>query len=415
MKILVAEDSKVMRRLLVGYLRQWDYDVVECVDGEEAWQRFQSDSFSIVLSDWMMPKVDGLELTRRIRGSQRPGYCYLILLTAKTEKEDLITAMEAGADDFLVKPYDREELRVRIREGERIIRLESELVEQNRQLRETQAALVESEKLASVGQLAAGMAHEINNPIAFVANNLAVLRRDLGEIVTLVDKYEQAREYIRDAPPELIEELGQIESDCDFAWLREHLPQLLQSSTDGLARVRDIITNLRDFARLDQATQDDVKLSQAITTTLEVLRHEIESKQIVVDTELQTVPTVWGRGDRINQVLYNVFLNAVQASPEGSSIVIRVLPVSGAGRIEVQDFGCGMDQESLGRVFEPFFTTKPVGTGTGLGMSVGYGIVRAHGGIMSIQSQLNCGTKVTIDLPFSPESATCPPRRSPAF
>ena len=122
MKVLVAEDSMVMRRLLVGYLRQWDYEVVECVDGEEAWQLFQADSFSIVLSDWMMPNVDGLELTRRIRGSQRPGYCYLILLTAKTEKEDLITAMEAGADDFLVKPYDREELRVRIREGERIIR-----------------------------------------------------------------------------------------------------------------------------------------------------------------------------------------------------------------------------------------------------------------------------------------------------
>ncbi|TWU16335.1 sensor histidine kinase [Allorhodopirellula heiligendammensis] len=405
MKVLVAEDSMVMRRLLVGYLRQWDYEVVECVDGEEAWQLFQSDSFSIVLSDWMMPNVDGLELTRRIRGSQRPGYCYLILLTAKTEKEDLITAMEAGADDFLVKPYDREELRVRIREGERIIRLERELVEQNRQLRETQAALVASEKLASLGQLAAGMAHEINNPIAFVTNNLAVLRRDLGEIVTLVEKYEEARAYLSGAPQELMEELTQIESDCDFAWLRQHLPQLLQSSTEGLTRVRDIIKNLRDFARLDQAAQDDVALIHAVTTTLEVLKHDIEKQHIGIKTEMQTVPPVPGRGDKINQVIYNVLLNAIQASPEGSSILIRMLPVDNAVRIEVEDSGCGMDQETLGRVFEPFFTTKPVGTGTGLGMSVSYGIVRDHGGIMSVESQLNCGTKVTIDLPLA-RSAT---------
>lgn len=401
MKVLVAEDSMVMRRLLVGHLKQWEYEVVECVDGAEAWETFQTDSYSIVITDWVMPNLDGLDLTRRIRDSQRPGYCYVILLTAKTDKEDLITAMEAGADDFLVKPYDREELRVRIREGERIIRLERELVEQNRQLRETQAALVESEKLAGVGQLAAGMAHEINNPVAFVTNNLAVLRRDLGEIVTLVDKYEQMRQYIRDAPPELIAELNQIESDCDFAWLRQHLPKLLQSSTEGLARVRDIITNLRDFARLDQASHDDVKLSQAITTTVEVLSHEINEKQIVVNTEMQTVPAVSGRGDRINQVLYNVLLNAVQASPPGSSIVIRLRSVPDAVRIEIQDAGCGMDQATLGRVFEPFFTTKPVGTGTGLGMSVSYGIVRDHHGIMSIESQINCGTKVTIELPLA--------------
>ncbi|WP_146391636.1 sensor histidine kinase [Allorhodopirellula solitaria] len=412
MRVLVAEDSKVMRRLLVGYLRQWDYDVVECVDGEEAWQRFQSETFSIVLSDWMMPHVDGLELTRRIRASQRPGYCYVILLTAKTEKEDLITAMEAGADDFLVKPYDREELRVRIREGERIIRLERELVEQNRQLRETQAALVESEKLASLGQLAAGMAHEINNPIAFVTNNLAVLRRDLGEIVALVDKYEETRQYIREAPPGLMDELAQIESDCDFSWLRDHLPELLRSSNDGLSRVRDIVNNLRDFARLDQATQDDVDLGRAITTTVEVLRHEIDEKQIHIDTDLQPVPTFLGRGDKINHVLYNVLLNAIQASPEGASLKIRLSPLPEAARIEVEDSGSGMDSETLGRVFEPFFTTKPVGTGTGLGMSVSYGIVRDHGGTMSLESQLNCGTTVTIDLPLA--SARSSKSESPA-
>ncbi len=399
MKVLIAEDSKVMRCMLAAYLRQWNFDVTETEDGEEAWQRFQREPFSIVISDWMMPKLDGLELIRRIRRVRRPEYCYLILLTAKTEKEDLVTAMESGADDFLVKPYDREELRVRIREGERIVRLQHELTEQNRQLRETQAALVESEKLAGLGQLAAGMAHEINNPVAFVTNNLAVLRRDLSDIVTLVDSYQRMRPYLRDAPPELIDELSRIEDECDFAWLRENLPQILQSSTEGLTRVRDIIKNLGDFARLDRATQDEVQLIQAISTTLQVLKHEIEQKQLVVNLRLQPVPSLLGSANKINQLIYNVVLNAIQASEVGSSLIIHLARLGNTVRLEVEDFGCGMSDDTLNRVFDPFFTTKPVGTGTGLGMSVSYGIVRDHGGTMNIESQLDCGTKVTIELP----------------
>src|SRR5262249_49944633 len=140
---------------------------------------FEEGDFAIVITDWMMPEMDGLELIRRMRGGEHSRYVYVILLTAKSQKEDLVQGMEAGADDFLSKPFDRDELRVRLRAGERVIELERTLAEQNRALREAQAALVQSEKLASLGQLAAGVAHEINNPIAYVANNLAVLRRDV--------------------------------------------------------------------------------------------------------------------------------------------------------------------------------------------------------------------------------------------
>src|SRR5262245_61485864 len=172
MQVLVAEDDAVSRRLLQRYLERWGYQVAAAADGAAAWQLFQGGEFPLVITDWMMPEVDGLELVRRIRAWQPPDddlhYAYVILLTAKAQKEDLVEGMEAGADDFLAKPFDPDELRVRLRAGERIVRLEQTLAEQNRALREAQAALVQSEKLASLGQLAAGLAHEINNPIAYV-------------------------------------------------------------------------------------------------------------------------------------------------------------------------------------------------------------------------------------------------------
>jgi DNA-binding response OmpR family regulator len=151
MKVLIADDSRLSRRLLAASLTKWQFEVVEAANGAEAWQLFEREPFPLVLTDWMMPEVDGLELVRRIRAAELPGYVYIILLTARTEKQDLVQAMEAGADDFLAKPIDQDELRVRVREGERIVRLERKLADQNRQLREAQAALVQTAKLASVG------------------------------------------------------------------------------------------------------------------------------------------------------------------------------------------------------------------------------------------------------------------------
>ncbi len=400
MKVLLAEDSLVMRKLLTAQLQSWNYDVIEAADGQQAWERFQQESIPLVLTDWVMPEVDGLQLIRRIRESGRVEYCYLILLTAKTETEDLVTAMEAGADDFLVKPCDSEELRVRLREGERIIRLERALAEQNRQLREAQAALVESEKLAGIGQLAAGMAHEINNPIAFVTNNLAVLQRDLGLLVSLLEKYEQAADYLQAVPPDLLAEITELREECDLPWFREHLPQLLASSSQGLKRVRDIIKHLRDFTHLDRAARDEVDLSRTVTSTLEMLKHLIDEKKLQVTLELEPTPLVICQPIKIGQVLYNVLLNAIQASTAESELIVRLSAAERWVRLTVQDFGCGMDRTTLARAFEPFFTTKPVGSGTGLGMAMSYGIVRDHGGTISLESELGRGTTVRIDLPL---------------
>lgn len=406
MKILIAEDEAVSRHLLTSYLHQWGHQVAAAADGAVAWRLFQEQAFPLVLSDWEMPEMDGVELIRHIRARAAGAYVYIILLTARARKQDVIAGMEAGANDFVTKPFDRGELRVRLRAGERIIELEQELAAQNRTLRETQAALVQTEKLASLGQLAAGMAHEINNPIAYVANNLAVLRRDVPGALQVLDKYREGREQLRRVAPEIVVEAERMEEEIDLPYIRESLPRLFERSLDGLSRVRDIVRNLRDFARLDEANFKEVDLNAALQSTLEIAAHEIKKKPIDLQTRFADLPAVLCHPGKINQVFLNVLMNAIQASqPEGTVAVSTraddKIPGGGVA-IEVRDNGCGIAAEHLSHIFDPFFTTKPIGQGTGLGLSVSYGIIRDHGGSIEVESEIGCGTLFRIRLPLRP-------------
>lgn len=180
-KVLIVDDDPVSLRLLRGYLEKWGYEVAQAQNGAAAWSLFQTDDFPLVIADWMMPEMDGLELVRRIRSCQRQGYAYCILLTARAEKEDLVAGMEAGADDFLGKPFDRDELRVRLREGERIIHLERAARQQTEALREARAALAESQRLAQVGRLSSQIAAEIEKLLADAIEDLTKLRGQVEE------------------------------------------------------------------------------------------------------------------------------------------------------------------------------------------------------------------------------------------
>ena len=406
MKILVADDSAMMRCLLVESLEKWNYEVVSAEGGRQAWERFQQDRFPLVLTDWMMPEIDGLELTRRIRGRESTGYTYIILLTAKSEKDDLVKAMDAGADDFLIKPCDQDELRVRIHAGERIICLEQTLADQNRQLRETQTALVQSEKLASLGQLAAGMAHEINNPISYISNNLTVLRRDVTSLTEILAAYRSAREVLATVQPQLARKISKLEVDCDLDWIQENLPPLLDSSRQGLVRVRDIVKNLRDFARLDEAELDELDLNSALRSTVEMMGHEMESQRITAQLDLhEDLPRIVCRPAKLHQVLYNLLLNAVQASEPDEGIIVRTwLDDDGLVALEIEDCGCGIAENHLPHIFEPFFTTRPIGRGTGLGLAITYGIVRDHGGTIDVESEVHRGSKFRVRLPLQPHN-----------
>jgi signal transduction histidine kinase len=401
-KILIAEDDVVSRRLLESQLLKWGEEVVAACDGDEAWRLFQGGDFRLVITDWMMPGMDGPELVRRIRAEPRPHYVYTILLSARSQKADVVEGMEAGADDFLTKPFDRDELRVRLRAGERVLSLERTLAEQNRALREAQAALVQSAKLASLGQLAAGIAHEINNPIAFVSNNLAVLRRDLLDALGVLDGYRAGRDRLALADAELAADLARREQEIDLDYVRQSCTRQFDSSLEGLRRVRDIVRNLCDFARLGEAELKDVDLNAALTSTAEILRHEIRMKQIRLEMSLGELPPVLCQPGKVNQVFLNLLKNAVQATPDGGRIELRSRLEDTAAVVEVADHGCGMTDAVQARLFEPFFTTKPVGQGTGLGLSVSYGIVRDHGGAIEVESAPGQGSTFRVRLPLRP-------------
>jgi signal transduction histidine kinase len=408
MKILIADDDSVSRHFLQYYLQKWGYDVTAAEDGAKAWRIFEDGLFPMVITDWMMPELDGAGLIRRIRASQRPGYVYAILLTARSQKEDLVEGMEAGADDFLTKPFDRDELRVRLRAGERIIRLEHHL-------RETQAALIQSEQLASLGRLAAGVAHEINNPISYVMNNIAVLRRDVQNALRMLDAYAEGREALAAAQPELAALVARIEDELDLDYLRENLGRMFESTTEGLRRIRAIVQNLRDFARLDEAQFQEVDLKTALESTLSALRHELDQKALRVTTDFHPSPPVPCHPGKLNQMFFNILLNAIQASEREGLLELHS---RSDGKhmvlVEIEDHGCGISPEHLPHIFEPFFTTKPVGGGTGLGLSVSYGIARDHGGSLEVESHAGSGSVVRIRLPLEPPKTVVNPPPLPA-
>jgi two-component system, NtrC family, sensor kinase len=406
MKVLIAEDDRVSRRLLQGLLERWGYQVVAASDGAEAWRRFQEDEFPLVISDWMMSEINGLELIRRIRASEQPSYVYAILLTSLSQKKDVVQGMVAGADDFVTKPFDLEELRVRLQAGERVIRLERTLTEQNRVLRETQAALILSQNLASVGQLAAGMAHEINNPLAIVMNNLALLRRDALALLNVLDVYRGAREGLARVEPALAAEVALLEEEIDLDYVRANFGWLLDKSLEGLRRVRDIVHNLRDFARLDEAEFKEADLNAALASTIEVLRHEIETKEVHMERFFEPLPMVYCCPGKIDQLFLNLLLNSIQAcAPQGVvEVRTRVEPARCGAVIEVRDNGQGIAPDHLPHIFEPFFTTKAVGQGRGLGLSVCYGIVRDHGGVIEVESAPGQGSVFRVRLPLQPRA-----------
>jgi signal transduction histidine kinase len=408
MRVLIAEDDPISRRLLQTNLERWGYEVVAAQDGAQAWKLFQEADFPLVISDWMMPEMDGLALIRQIRAHGRSGYVYLLLLTARSEKEDIVEGMEAGADDFLTKPFDRDELRVRLRAGERIIELEQTLEEQNRALREAQAALVQSEKLASLGQLAAGVAHEINNPVAYVTNNLAVLRRDVPAAMAVLDKYREGRESLARIAPEIAAEAARMEEQIDLAFIQENLDRQFSKSLEGLQRVRDIVRNLRDFARLDEAEHKQVELNAAIESTIEIIHHEISKKQIRLETCFGELPPVLCHPGKVNQVVLNLLVNAIQACEPGGVIQVRTSAEEPGVLIEIEDNGAGISPEHLPRIFDPFFTTKAVGHGTGLGLSVSYGIIRDHGGSIQAESEPGRGSIFRVRLPLRPPPGGAP-------
>lgn len=270
------------------------------------------------------------------------------------------------------------------------------------------AMLIQNERLASIGLLSAGVAHEINNPLAFVANNLAVLERDSKGLMELLEHYESHRPQLARVAADAAARADSLAHELDLDYIRENMPRLIKRTRDGVDRVSRIVQSLRGLARTDAPKRHDTSIPDLVDNSLEILRGRLRRSGIEVLQEHDPLPRAPCVSSQISQVLLNLLVNAVQAVEserlQGGRIVVRTRRLADEMLIEVEDNGCGIDPGHLPRLFDPFFTTKDVGEGTGLGLSISHNIVTGHGGRLEVRSKLHEGSTFSVFLPLDHET-----------
>jgi len=299
----------------------------------------------------------------------------------------------------------RDQLESKVRERTRDLREANATLEQEqarqaeliKKLGVAQSQLLQSEKMASIGVLAAGVAHEINNPIGFVNSNLGSLQRYAQALLKLLDSYEALEASFSQADRAAI---AQVKKDVDADYLREDLEPLLRESLDGIDRVRRIVQDMKDFSHVDGGDLQYADLEAGLNSTMNVVWNEIKYKA-EVSKEYAAIPQIECYPSQLNQVFMNLLVNAAHAIEQRGRITLRTGHDEQQVWIEVEDTGTGIPKDKLGRIFEPFFTTKPVGKGTGLGLSLSYGIVQKHGGRIDVHSEVGKGTLFRVVLPRS--------------
>lgn len=268
------------------------------------------------------------------------------------------------------------------------------------------AMMVQTEKLASIGQLSAGVAHEINNPLAYIGNNLVVLDRDIRGVMTLLDIYEQAGTLLAAVDPEGLKRAQAVAEDIDLPYIRTNLDRLLRRTRDGVERVTRIVHSMRNLAGTAPPELQETKIPQLVDMSLEIIRGQQRKHNIEVELSCgDGLPTVRCVPTQVSQVILNMLVNALQAieatTRQDGRIRIGVRCLGPEVLIEIADNGCGIPAQVRSRLFDPFFTTKPVGEGTGLGLSIAHGIISGHGGRIEVDSETGVGSTFRIFLPVN--------------
>jgi signal transduction histidine kinase len=372
--LLIVDDEPEMQRYLKAMLEQ-DYNVFQAGDGELGLAAAVELKPDVVLLDLMLPKIDGLAVCATLKRREGVEGMKVVILTARADDEAKLRALDNGADDFLTKPFSSLEIKTRLRNLVEAGKLERDLKARNveleqvlRQLRETEAQLLHSEKLNSLGTMAAGLLHEINNPINFANTAFA-----------------------------LVMQKPALEADAD-------LKEMLVDIHDGFRRIQTIVSDLRLFSAPTKAeARRPFRMATAVQHALRFTASERSG--IAIKTDLAETDAVMGNESQIVQVLVNLLLNSARAirkleDERPGSIVVTARVRGDRLAVKVRDNGCGVPADKLTRIFDPFYTTGDVGVGTGLGLSVSHSIVNSHGGVLSAESQEGQWTELTFDLPL---------------
>ncbi len=376
--LLVADDEPDMLRFLKSQLSS-RYRVIEAVDGQQAVDKAAQFLPDIILLDMMMPEKDGLQACREIRERTSTHSIPVVLLTARADEETKLTALQAGASDFLAKPFSTTELHVRIKnlveshEYQRKVSKQKEALESTLdQLKETETQLVQTEKLASLGRMSAGIIHEINNPLNFAATGLYTLKNKTKHIAP-----EQQEEYT----------------------------DILKDVEEGLTRVKTIVSDLRMFTHPDTESRDQVEVSEVVTSALRFLSNEWKDR-VQIKENLPEHQTVWANKNKLIHVLVNLLQNALDAlhskkdfNGESPTISIEGRVENGVSRLIVRDNGPGIERQHLDKIFDPFYTTKDVGEGMGLGLSICYRIVQECDGRITVNTEPGKFCEFALEFP----------------
>jgi len=385
--ILVVDDEQVICLSLCDFLELEGYETMQASNGSKALAVLETNRPKMIISDLMMPEIDGLTLLDELR--RRDVQIPVIIMTAYASVDRAIQAMKNGAADFVTKPLDLDYLL-------QIVKRVNERIEMSEKIKMQQQRLFQSEKMASLGHLVAGLAHEINNPINFIRSNIQPLKEYLAGYKKLANAASKT-----DAPSlrHLQEEIKKIRGEYDLDYADKDVDKLISSLVDGTERIIKLIADLRLYSHSDHEYYSNFNLHEAIDSSLSILSHRCKDR-IDIQREYGKIPPIKCSPGKIIQVFVNIINNAIDAIKEQGKIWIKTFVNDTNIIIEIRDDGYGILPDNLPKIFDPFFTTKPIGSGTGLGLSISYGIVEQHGGTITVESEAEKGSTFTVSLPM---------------
>ena len=429
---MLVDDNPTNLKVLSGAMSDSGWMILVATDGERAIKQAEYATPDLILLDVMMPGIDGFETCYRLKDNPRTEEIPVIFMTALNDTVDKVKGLNLGAVDYITKPFQQEEVLARVGVHIRLRSLSKKLIQQNeiletrvqertaelmealKNLQKSQVQLVKNEKMSALGQLVAGVAHEINNPVGFIAGNLSQAEQDIKSLIQIIDCYQE--EYPNPAPHVL-----ELSEEIDLEYLKQDVPEMIASMKQGTDRLRNISMSLRTFSRLDDRARIEFNVHEGIDSTLSILKHRLKANEnrpeIKLLCQYGEVPAIKCFPGQLNQAFMNILSNAIDALEESNNgrsyqnikenpnqITIRTYLVDADWlAISIGDNGCGMSEEIRSKVFDHLFTTKAVGKGTGLGLSISREIIEdKHQGRLICHSVVGEGTEFTIELPIKP-------------